>query len=153
MLAALGPALLLLANTGCRTCNCIDGDISYYFTGYTATELQVVVIKTYPAGSNFSIFTDSTTYLDETDFRLERRGDSIYFNPSSTGLKLRKGNDYLIKLPAANRTYRVDAIRMLQVRDDCNGKSICINPLQSLRINGNLLEGPFPGITGFVLPK
>lgn len=153
ILVTLIPAFLVLPQMGCRTCNCIDGDISFFFTGYTNAELGNLVVKAYTPGSNFGVLTDSTMHIAETDYRLERRGDSIYLNPSNGGLKLRRGKEYRIELPVANRIYQINDIRFLQVRDNCNGKSICINPVQSLRINSTILEGPFPGLPGFALRK
>lgn len=139
--------------SGCRTCNCVDGEISFHFSGYSTAELQNIVVKKYALGSNFGQRTDSIHFSDAIDYRLEQRSDVIYLNPKDSRLNLRKDGDYQIELPAANRTYRITDIRMRQVRDQCGGKSICINPVESIRIDGTLLEGPIIGLLGFTLRK
>lgn len=148
--------LAFFCSTGlwsCRKCDCIDGDISFHFSGFSEAELGTIIIKEYAAGSNFTQRTDSAYLQDTINYRLERKGDSLYLNPSEGRLKLRTGNDYQIELPAAGQTYRITDIRVLQIQDQCNGKSICINPVQSLRINNRLLDKTFVGLLGFTLRK
>ncbi|OLY93412.1 hypothetical protein SAMN05444008_107232 [Cnuella takakiae] len=138
---------------GCRKCNCIDGDISFHFSGYSEAELSTITMQQYAAGANFNQRTDSAYLQNGIHYRLERKGDTLFLNPGESRLKLHKGSDYLISLPAANNNYRITGIEMLQVTDQCNGKTICINPVKSLRINDSLLDKTFPGLPGFTLTK
>lgn len=62
-------------------------------------------------------------------------------------------SDWLVELPEAGRSFRITEIEMAQVRDQCNGKTICVNPVRSLRVDGRELQGPIQGLLGITLRK
>ncbi|MDQ3682666.1 MAG: hypothetical protein M3352_06290 [Bacteroidota bacterium] len=107
------------------------------FINFDSTEVDTVILKKYEKGTGFVQQID-TTFFQEGDYRIKRRGDTIYFPVRSGDFGLTKQFDYIIVLPQTFTEFKITEIVIEQIRSSCAGKVQCGNPIISLKIDNNL---------------
>jgi hypothetical protein len=129
----------------CSQCRCIDTDAVPNFIGFDSTEVNTVIIKKFEKGTGFSKQLDSL-YFEEGDFRLRKKGDTIYFPIRTGDFGVTARFDWKIILPLINREFQLTELTGEQTRGSCAGKIQCVNPITFVKINAipfYFKEGPY----------
>ena len=110
---------------------------NHEFYQFWFNRVNTVILKKYEKGTGFVQQID-TTLFQEGDYRIKRRGDTIYFPVRSGDFGLTKQFDYIIVLPQTFTEFKITEIVIEQIRSSCAGKVQCGNPIISLKIDNNL---------------
>jgi hypothetical protein len=122
--------------TSCGKCPCIDGSINPAFVGFNPSEVDTIIFRKYSKNSNFNTLIDTVFFDDKTSFQIQKSNDTINF-PSRTGnFSIEKNYDWVIFLPSINRNFKISNIVSPQVSLPCPNKIQCVNPINSLNIDG-----------------
>jgi len=105
------------------------------FIGFSAGELDTVVVRSYPLNDNFLHPIDSMIFTrTETPGMYITSNDTTFvaLNHISGPLKyIMPGHDWQIYLPAINRTISFSAINSPRTHMHCFGDCWCVNPINS----------------------
>lgn len=122
------PALLFLLLWGCKkdpyTCS-----HSYYyvpaqvgFVGFSAPELELIIVNRYKAGSNFdSLLTTDT--LDGSSSIV--KGDTMYYKIDKSFFTVSEGADFKVSLPNAGKEFRITEVRSFEKEYTWTQKEHC----------------------------
>jgi hypothetical protein len=114
----------------------VDENLHPNFVSFTPAETDTIILKRYSKNGTFLQVLDSATFTEGDGYRIEQKGDTISFPIRLSSFSLNPNFDYILSLPAANSRFRISDIDKEQIQDDCSGKTQCVNPARSLKING-----------------
>ena len=141
-LIVLFPAILF---TSCGHKKCKGGaSAGINFTGYDSTSLEKVVLKTFPAGNNFSSPTSVTEYyLSKYPYKPIKRYNNFIEWPYD--IIMAPGSDYEIDVTNTGKKFRITEIVGTDANSWCgqsNGAQACYcyNDVSSYKLDGVTIE-------------
>ena len=138
--------VFLLLFSSCKECPCSKAELKFDLVGFSDTEADSIVIRQFDRNGNFNTKRDSFL-IDHAGFI--RFVDTLKMVAFPGNALLESRFDYEIFFPASNSLYRITEINEQMSTQRCGGlfgveKVGCINPINSFKLNGNLLIPHFP---------
>lgn len=122
--------------SSCGKCPCADSDLNPNFIGFNTSEVDTIIIRKYSKNNNFSTLIDTAFFDDKNSFNINKRNDTISFPVRIGGFSIDKKFDWVLFLPSINRNFKISNIVSPQVSLPCPNKIQCVNPINSLNIDG-----------------
>jgi hypothetical protein len=143
VLLLLAAGTLSLASCNGK-CTCVDADgLSPTLISFSSSDADSFVIKKFTKGSNFSSLLDSIL-IDTSNSLYQRNNDTT--EVISGNATLSSKFDYQIILLSSNNVISISDIDEPQTQGNCSEKIQCVNPINSYKINGNLVMNQDPYI-------
>ena len=133
LLSLLG---IIFSISSCVKCPCIDYYIGPNFIGFNPSEVDTVIIRKYSKNNNFNTLIDTAFFDNKTSFQIQKSNDTISFPYSPGNFSIDKNYDWILFLPSINRIFKISNIVSPQVSLPCPNKIQCVNPINSLNIDG-----------------
>ena len=144
-LSVLMLALVVFLNScGSYDLPCDDSQIESSFIRFQQSDIDTIMLKKYKASDNFQTLLDTVRLVNGYGCTYKTNGDttSIFINNSE--MRIRAGYDWMIYIPAKNRTVLLTEIMSERNTMDCPKKGVfgldghcsCFNRVFSLKING-----------------
>jgi len=132
--------LLLLGITfcicSCGKCPCVDSDLNLGFIGFDPSEVDTIIIRKYFKNNTFTTLIDTAFFDNKGSFNIKKSNDTISFPVRIGNFSISKNYDWILFLPSINRIFKISNIVSPQVSLPCPNKVQCINPINSLDIDG-----------------
>lgn len=109
---------------------------------FTPAETDTIIIRRVTKSTNFSIQKDSL-FLNKSNANFQQNGDTVLVLAGSNdgNAIITSDYDYEIFLPGANVTYTLsDIVEPLQYGRGGKYKVLCINSIDSYKLNGQLVH-------------
>lgn len=144
-MSALYKYLLVLIITcciySCGRCPCIDRDINFGFIGFDPSDVDTVIIRKYSRNNNFTTLIDTAFFDNKSSFEIQKSNDTLSFRYRPVSFSIEKNYDWILFLPSINRVFKISNIISPQVSLACPNKVQCVNPVNSLTIDGVIKPG------------
>ena len=132
----LSLLIMISCISSCGKCPCVDSDIYPGFIGFDPSDVDTVIISKYSKNNNFTTLIDTVFFDDKSSFEIQKTKDTISFPYRPGNFSINKNYDWVLFLPSINRTFKISDIVSPQVSLSCPSKVQCVNPINSLNING-----------------
>ena len=133
--------ILMIAFCSCKKCPCSPGLVHYNFIGFTEAEADTFIVRKFEPNGSFNIKKD-TFLINNVVYK--RSNDTLNMVAYPGAATFESRSDYEIFFPASNSLYRITEINEQSTNQSCGflstSKEGCINPINSLRINGTLMD-------------
>lgn len=114
----------------CRTVTCSSHGADLFFSGYTAAELDTVILKEYTPDSSFTNLQKTSVLIHPDSFhQLTVTGFTHH-----TGLIPTK--DYEVTIVKTNQTFKIHLRNLITEKVMCGNGRSCANDFQSPLISG-----------------
>ncbi|HEY8688508.1 MAG TPA: hypothetical protein VIM07_04675 [Chitinophagaceae bacterium] len=128
--------IILSCISACGKCPCVDSNIDPAFIGFNPSEVDTIIIRKYSKNNNFNTLIDTAFFDNKTSFQIQKSNDTISFPYRPGNFSIDKNYDWVLFLPSINRTFKISNIVSPQVSLPCPNKVQCVNPINSLNIDG-----------------
>jgi hypothetical protein len=142
----LVTAIIAAFLTGCISKPCTPGHLAAGFIGFSPTELDTVIYRSYEANGAFNKLIDTELVTRKT-WDYQSSGDTTVLETSwitreTSNEPLRPGYDWQVYIPAAKKTVSISKIMFEQTEKTAiflNDIWGCIAPLTSYNQDGQLM--------------
>lgn len=126
---AIGTLYFVLAAfiCSCGKTTCLNPGLHITYRGFDTSLLSRVLVEQYTSNSNFTTLIGVSLY-DTANIVISQSSDTVYMPKTDTsGTVITPGYDYIVRIPAASRTYKISKISYDQVKRKVSGNGGCTN--------------------------
>jgi hypothetical protein len=98
--------------------------------------VDTIIVRKYVKNSNFLSLIDTAFFTETNAFSIKKSNDTISFPARVGNFSFSANYDWIFFLPGVNRIFKISDIVSPQVSLPCPDKVQCINPINSLKIDG-----------------
>ena len=136
---------LIVLNYSCKEYPCSEAIININIKGFTQNEFDSLIIRKYTKSTNFGSLLDSTV-IDSLKLSYSWSGDYFAISPNfGNDYGIKSKFDYEIDIPQKNRVFKITEINEKMTSSEVGILSYdrrgCTNPIDSYKINGQLVLG------------
>jgi hypothetical protein len=114
--------------------------------GFTQQEADTIILKKYEKGKGFAVHIDSLV-IDGNVTHFTRNNDTLKIASTISSTNLLSKFDYLIRIPSTNSVFYITEVNEpRQEGRKSTNKAICMNSIQSCKINGVLTQVSFDNL-------
>jgi hypothetical protein len=130
-----------------KKCDCNQDHLLLGFLHYSIADVDTIIVKRFAKGSGYSGSFDSTILTAYNSFKIQL-GDSLKFEYEDEGFLLKPSNDWLVEIPAVNRTVTFSDLIEEKKQQRCKRKkaATCTNNIVSFKLDGTEVSA---GGTGY----
>lgn len=114
---------------------------------FPVNDIDTFILLKFTKGSDFTKILDSAL-IDTNNSIYTTHNDTTDINTGIGNAVLSSKYDYEIFFPSLHEFIKIANIVEPQVEGNCPEKTLCVNPIKSYEINGNLIvkENPYDGM-------
>lgn len=141
----LPQLLAIFSIISCAKQPCQMADAVAALVAFSADETDTVIVRRFSTGSNFTALKD-TFLFNSTNANFQRMSDTtlVLANIDQRQI-ITSAYDYEIFIPKANRLFKIsDIVEKIQTVSQGLDKVLCVNPITSYKIDGQLITPTIP---------
>lgn len=137
MIRSFAILLSVLFLVSCQNCICLPSEgLRLGMIGYDSTDIDTIILRKFEKGSNFSQAID-TSQWDRTNVVFSPKNDTFQMAAWFGDICLKSKFDYQVLVPATNQIFSITEMNEPQVQGKCDGKVMCVNTIQSSKLDGS----------------
>ncbi len=136
--------LIIISIISCKKCDCIDEDLNPNFIHYDSSDVGTIIIRKYFKDDSFSKLIDTAIFTSNQSYRIKKNGDTLSFPYRSGDFAVNANYDWVFFLPSTNTSIKISKIISPRTSMACGSSKVqCLNPVESLEINGIIQKPAF----------
>lgn len=137
--------IIIFFTDACRY-PCGQASANFALVNFTDTESDTIIFRRFARSGNFNELKDSFVISRDANTNFQRMHDTVLVlfsipNRKSSLEAITSDYDYEIYLPNTNRLYKISNVEEEMQYGSGGGKTYCINPITSYRLNDKLIKG------------